>query len=110
MNQESYFAQLRQEFQNDPYRERFLQELEDHAEDLQGDIVPSNKSLTTDFMKKHFGEPKQVKKDFMAITRPWQKWLEAGEAFLYGILMVFWIGASGVLEFISYYLVPFLFS
>ncbi len=107
MKQDAFFAQLRREFQNDPYRDRFLAELEDHAEDLAEAQKIGPKSLNSGFMQKHFGEPKQVKKDFVSITRPWQKWLEASEAFGYGILMVFWLTAFTLIDFISSNAVPF---
>ncbi len=89
MSSAPFFAQLRREFKNDPYRDRFLAELQDHSEDLAESENMAPESLTSTFMQKHFGDPKQVKKDFVSITRPWQKWLEVGEALGYGALRVF---------------------
>ena len=85
--QNSYFQQLRQEFKNNPYQDRFLQELQHHAEDLESEL-PKSKKLTPDAMKKHFGEPKEVKKNFTQITRPWKKGLEIVEVLGWGIVII----------------------
>ncbi len=96
MSPNFFFVQLRREFKNDPYRDRFLAELQDHAEDLaESESIPSD-SLNSTFMQKHFGEPKDIKKTFTQITRPWQKVMEAGEAMGYGFLG---IGLSVFLPF-----------
>lgn len=83
MSPSSYFQQLREELKNNPYRDRFLQELEDHAEDLSSE---ENISLSLKAIRKKLGEPTQVKKIFIGIVQPWQKFWEITEAFLIGFL------------------------
>lgn len=85
MSQKHYFQQLRQVFKNDPYQDRFLQELQDHAQDLESEL-PSSKKLTLKDMKKQFGDPKQVKETFTQITRPWLKTKQAWEAVGIGLI------------------------
>lgn len=101
MDKKNYFRQLRQVFKNDPYQDRFLQELQDHAQDLESEL-PNSKKLTLSDMRDKFGEPKEVRKTFTQITRPWQKGLEIVEALGYGFLALFiiylvpsFIGVSG---------------
>ena len=88
MNSKKYFNQLRQAFKNDPYQNRFLQELQHHAEDLESEL-PKSKKLTPDAMKKYFGEPKEVKKTFNAIVRPWEKIFFVLEGLFYGVMILF---------------------
>ncbi len=88
MKQDAFFSQLRREFQNDPYRDRFLAELEDHAEDLAEAQNIAPKSLNSGFMQKHFGEPSQIKETFHRIVRPWDKLFFVLEGLFYGFLML----------------------
>lgn len=113
MSLNSYFSQLRQEFKNDPYRDRFLSELEDHADDLAEHENLTEKNLTPHFMKTHFGDPKQVKKIFNAVVRPWENLFFILEGLFYGIMMLFFslMGTDLIQGFVSneFFLNPFVF-
>lgn len=87
MSSKKYFQQLRQSFKNDPYQDRFVQELQDHAQDLEAEL-PTSKKLNLSDMKKEFGDPKTVRETFNAILRPWEKLFFVFEGLFYGILML----------------------
>ncbi len=103
MKKSRYFIKLRSEFESSPFQERFLEELEAHAEDLIEDQAVPKKSVDASFLQKCFGEPNEVKKKFIEITDPWQKWWERLEAFGYGTLLIIWMSASDTMNVILNY-------
>ncbi len=103
MDSKSYLKQIESQLEGNPYCERFIQELQDHTEDLTEDQYLDNTTINEHFMKKQFGDPKHVKDDFIRITRPWQKWWEVGEALIYGSLIVIWNSITPIFSDLTYY-------
>jgi len=84
MKQKDFFKQLKTELHNHPYRDRYLEELKAHAEDLEKDKSQSSQKLTDNFMKKRMGEPKAVKEIFLKIMNPFEKLFFVLEGLFYG--------------------------
>ncbi len=85
MKDNVFFKALADEFENHPYKERFLEEVQDHVEDLAKDQNLPKKSITTPFLEKLFGEPVEIKKIFIDIVDPWRNIFFISEAFIVGI-------------------------
>lgn len=84
MNQKDFFQQLKNELHGHPYRERFLEELENHAEDLKKHELFHHKKLTDEIMEKRMGDPKTVKENFLNIMNPFGKLFFVLEGLFYG--------------------------
>lgn len=65
MTQQDFFKQLKNELHDHPYRDRYLEELENHAEDLEIDMEVSGGELTKDIIREKFGTPKEIKNNFI---------------------------------------------
>ena len=99
MTHNDFFKQLRDELHGHPLRDRFLEELKDHTEDLEDVEKPKNEFARSEMRKKYLGEPRQIKENFMKIMHPLGKLLFVLEAFCYGLLIfpisfVFFINVS----------------
>lgn len=81
MNKEKFFKQLKDEIHGHPFRDRFLEELQDHAEDLENDKELKTKFIESEMIKKYLGEPKDVSRKFKFMMNPWN---QALTFFLYG--------------------------
>jgi len=64
MNQKKFFKQLKDELHNHPYQDRYLEELQNHAEDLE------EEQLNDENWKHRMGEPLGIKANFMKIMHP----------------------------------------
>lgn len=92
MGSKEFFKNIVQEFEGHPYKERFLEELEEHLEDYCEAEEIQRSKVDTAFLKKYFGEEKKIKKDFIAILDPWNKLFYLMEGLLLslaGMLMAF---------------------
>lgn len=88
MNQKDFFRQLKDELKGNPYRDRFLEELQDHAEDLEEALKVRNEFARSEMMKKYFGDPEDIKNIFLKIMHPFGKLLFNLEGFSYGIIIL----------------------
>ena len=82
MHQKDFFKQLRDELHGHPLRDRFLEELKDHAEDLKGE------KLDEENWDKRMSDPRSIKQTFMNIMNPLGKLFFVLEALLYGALSI----------------------
>lgn len=88
MASNNFFKQLKAELHDHPYRDRYLEELQNHVEDLEKDTSESNKKLTDKIMKKRMGDAKTVKENFLNIMNPFDKLFFILEGLFYGLLFV----------------------
>lgn len=103
MSQKNFFQQLKDELHGHPFRDRFLEELEDHAEDLKADEELKENSITSEMMKKYLGETKEVKNIFLNIMNPFRKIFFILEGLFFGMfLLPFTIILHIYLRFITF--------
>jgi len=81
MNQKKFFKQLKDELHGHPYRERFLEELEDHVEDLE------EEQLNDENWRHRMGKPLGIKETFVKIMHPFRQITFYLEALIYGFLL-----------------------
>lgn len=82
MPHKDFFQQLKNELHGHPYRDRFLEELEAHAEDLK------EEELNDENWRYRMGEPLSIKETFMKTMHPFAKILFYLEGFCYGVLLM----------------------
>ena len=85
MQHDDYFTTLEYEFKGLEYQKRFLQELKDHAQDLQKDENIDAKDLSQS-LNQRFGSPKQVKTNFTTIMKPFRWLFFILEGLVFGLL------------------------
>lgn len=85
---ENFFKELDRTFPAHPMKERYLQELQDHWEDLQEEEKLDSTHLTQHLMSKKLGSSQEIKENFFNILVPFRHLLFAAEALFWGSLMV----------------------
>jgi len=88
MYKEKFFKQLKDELHGHPFRGRFLEELQDHAEDLVSNEKIKNDSIQSEIIKKYLGAPKEIKSNFMKTMHPFANILFYLEGICYGLLLM----------------------
>ncbi len=85
MPSKDFFKQLEDEFKNHPYKDRLLEELQDHLEDFETDDQVSPQIKERMSVEMLFGEASEFKKIFIQITDPWRNVFFISEALIVGI-------------------------
>lgn len=83
MSQKDFFKQLKDEFPEHPYRDRYLEELQNHVEDMK------EEKLKEGMWNKRMGEVKKIKENFIKIMNPFGALFFILEGILVGILLGF---------------------
>lgn len=124
MSRRDYFKTLDSELCENRYKERYLRELEDHAEDFFTSKRTPKKKRNKEALERLFGKANEVRAQFVDIIDPWQRWVERIEAFIYGVLSLAWVSfmpkvgiwidkndpiSSKVLSPIFFLVLPFIF-
>ncbi len=81
MQEKYFFEELGDEFDGHPYKDRLLEELEGHLEDLKADKDVSKENI----IEQVFDAPKKIKKVFIAIVDPWSRILHWSEGFMLAV-------------------------
>ena len=86
MNQDQFFETLAASLDRHPYKERYLEELRDHVDDLKVD----NKleTLTSEQIDEHMGDPEGIKGHFLKIMHPFRGVQFVLEGLFFGLLSI----------------------
>jgi len=91
MRRAQFIESLQREFEGHPLRERFLEELEDHMDDVE----EAGEDFDSQEVEKRMGIPNQIKRQFMAILDPWWTLFSIAEAvMLISVSVLFYGGLS----------------
>jgi len=83
MSSIKFFEQMTDEFEGHPYRDRFLQELQDHLEDAEENGLNKNQLIVTLFEK-----PRAIRATFLDIMNPWHHFIFMVRAMLFSVNFV----------------------
>lgn len=89
-----YFAELEEELKNLPLKERLLQELSDHVEDLEQEEA---NTLNIQKMNRKIGDPKYIKTSYYSILNPLRGLYFLAEGLFCGLLLL----PLGMVSFLS---------
>ena len=88
MSPSPYFKQLAEEFEGHPYKDRLLEELENHLEDFEGDEDLPEVERKGELTQRLFGEVREFKKVFIKIVDPWRNLFFVLEGLMMGIFRI----------------------
>ena len=98
-DKKEYFACLERELEDLPMKDRLLQELTDHVEDMEEDSARNGRtSLTLEKMKQKIGDSKYIKTTCYSILNPLRALYFISEGLFYGLLL-FPFGMASMFSF-----------